>query len=609
MVTSAEKAANLARLADRSVVDIPEATGAPVAPDASHFILWSIAQFASAITAWGQRPKLRDKQLRDFVVSENFLNSALGAVCASNAGLSWKLEGPELSVAASQEMLLNAQWGDGWEEFVARISWDFYSQDNGAYIEIIRASDVPNAPVLGLNQLDAGRCWQTGNPEKPVIYQDRLGRYHQMESHQIALLQEMPSPIEFANLGPYYKLQYSAVTRLLKAAQIIQNISQYKDEKTGGRFARAIHLLRGVTPEAVQQAMAAKNVHADAAGQARYMDPILVGTVDPKADVSHDTIEMASLPDGFKEEESLKWYIAAMALAFGRDYQDFAPLPGGGLGTSNQSQILHLKSKGKGPALFMAKFSRILNFNGILPKSVEFKFVEPDIEAEIRQAELERARAETRKLRIDSFEINPEVARQIAADEGDLKDDYLKILETQDLTPEITVQDTEKPDEKARHSRTRCMNCSAKPTVQIIWAEGRARAWFCGKCFTRWNKQNPGEVVTKKRIDGEADKEAISAVDTLWGHKVTNPVVVKAVNEAVAQFRQELEEEGVELEIPSVDMEEFTNQISSFMKGTDRGGPGTIEERLEVEEIVKERALRALRHMRRRINARLTADA
>ncbi len=540
MVSSAEKAADLQRLAERSVASVPEATGTPVAPDAAHFILWTVAQFASSITAWGQRPKLRDKQLRDFLVTENFLNAALGAVCASNAGLSWKLEGPELSVEVSQEMLLNSQWGDGWEEFIARVSWDFYSQDNGAYIEIIRSGDAPNAPVLGLNQLDSGRCWQTGNPSQPVIYQDRLGKYHQMEAHQIALLQEMPSPIEFNNLGPYYKLQYCAVTRLLKAAQIIQNISQYKDEKTGGRFTRAIHLLGGgFKPEEIREALAAKNAQADAAGLTRYMDPIIVGTVDPKAEASHDTIEMASLPDGFDEKSSLEWYVAAMALAFGRDYQDFAPLPGGGLGTSAQSQMLHLKSKGKGPALFMAKFSRILNFNGILPRSVEFKFVEPDIEAEVRQAELERTRAETRQIRIDSFEISPEVARQIASDEGDLKEEYLEALGSYDVTPDVTVQDTEKPV------------------------------------------------------------------------KAISPVVSKAVNEALVLFREELEEEGVELEIRPTDLDGFIHQIESFLseKESDRGGPGTIEERLEVEEIVKERALRALRHMRRRINARLTADA
>ena len=47
-------------------------------------------------------------------------------------------------------------------------------------------------------------------------------------------------------------------------------------------------------------------------------------------------------------------------------------------------------------------------------------------------------RAETRKQRIECGEINPAIARQIALDEGDLKEKYLHELNESDLTTEDT---------------------------------------------------------------------------------------------------------------------------------------------------------------------------
>ena len=80
-----------------------------------------------------------------------------------------------------------------------------------------------------------------------------------------------------------------------------------------------------------------------------------------------------------EEEWRRKWDIAVLALAFLVDYQEFAPLPGGNLGTSAQSQVLHMKSRGKGPGLFMKLFAHFMNFGGVLPRSVTFEWDEQDV--------------------------------------------------------------------------------------------------------------------------------------------------------------------------------------------------------------------------------------
>ncbi|MHA1573250.1 MAG: ATP-dependent DNA ligase, partial [Alphaproteobacteria bacterium] len=60
---------------------------------------------------------------------------------------------------------------------------------------------------------------------------------------------------------------------------------------------------------------------------------------------------------------------------------------------------------------------------------------------------------------------------------------------------------------KARHAHAKCMHCgTAKPQVDVVWADGRGRAWFCRKCYPVWLKDVGGpkkaELIGSKAIVG-----------------------------------------------------------------------------------------------------------
>ena len=219
----------------------------------------------------------------------------------------------------------------------------------------------------------------------------------------------------------------------------------YRGEKAGGRFGEAVHVLGGVAQSDIDDVIARSQEGADNQGLVRYLQPMILGSLDPNTKPEVATLELRSLPESFNLDDELRWYIASLALGFGRDYQEFAPLPGGGLGTSQQSYIMHLKSRGKGPATFMNVLETAFNFHGVMPKSVQFEYLEQDIEEEKLVADTKKTRAEERKARIESFEITPEVARQIARDDGDLKEEYLQMFGEEDLTPETVVEEGDKP--------------------------------------------------------------------------------------------------------------------------------------------------------------------
>lgn len=61
--------------------------------------------------------------------------------------------------------------------------------------------------------------------------------------------------------------------------------------------------------------------------------------------------------------------------------------------------------------------------------------------------------------------------------------------------------------EKGEPARDKCMQCKAEPEVEVIWADGRGRAWFDKKCFKEWKKgEAPDfmdrEIVRERAVTG-----------------------------------------------------------------------------------------------------------
>lgn len=392
----------------------------------SDFVI-NIATFADQIPAWGTAPMQRDRLLRAFWPTESMLASALYTTVSRYASFGWQLDGPPRLVKQYEKLLHSAEFGQGWIQFVTKLLLDVFTQDNGGFIEIVRESDSPTSPVVSINHLDSNQCIRTGRTHEPVLYYDRWGVAHVLKWYQCVPVAEFPSPVEIMR-----GMQYCAVTRMLRAAQIMRDITVFKHEKISGRFTKAVWLVGGIQTKTLNDALGLHQADADSQGLTRYIQPLIVGGLDPNAKVSAEKLDLASLPDGFDEDKYMRWYVNQIALAFGTDYQEYGPLPGGGLGSGNQAETMHLKSRGKGPRLFMATLEHIFNWLGILPTNVTFTYGDQDIAEDMERARLRVLRAEERATRIKSGELTPAVARQLAVDVGDLDAEYLDELDAAD---------------------------------------------------------------------------------------------------------------------------------------------------------------------------------
>ncbi|MCJ7744594.1 MAG: hypothetical protein MUO99_08600, partial [Dehalococcoidales bacterium] len=424
----------------KSVVKTPKASDGMI--PGSNIYTYFVSSVADWIEPWGRNWQKRDQQLRDFFPTETFVAGAFFSIGVANANFKWEIDAPPRTAEQIRVLLNTANRGKGWVNFVQKLTIDLETQDNGGFIEFIRKGKSATSPVVGIATLDAARCTRTGDPLEPVIYLDKDNVRHLMKWYQVCAISECPSGIE-----TMYDMGYCALTRVLKMAQILRDLATYKAEKVGGRFEKSIHIVGGPSKADLENILERDHNRASEQGLTRFMLPTILASLDPEKPVSHVEIPLASLPENFSFDEEMKWYLAALALGTGRDYQDFAPLPGGGLGTSSQSEVMHLKSKAKGPAWFMGMMEYVLNFYGVMPNTAHFEYEEMDPNDDKLEADTSKTRAETRAVQIQSGEIDARMARQMAADIGDIDETILQMAGEIDVTDNATVENNEPVDE------------------------------------------------------------------------------------------------------------------------------------------------------------------
>lgn len=402
----------------------------------AEIILW-LAHMADEIGPWGRNMRARDIKLREFYKQEPFLSSAIYSVVTKRAGYKWILNGPERQVNIEHRILHGSQHGYGWNALIVPYLRDMLTQDNGGFIELVRerrgdASSV----VVQLNHLDASRCIRTGNWDKPVIYKDLGGELHYMQWYEVFAGAEYPDPDEVMR-----GYQQCAVSRLLMKAQTMRDLGIFESEKIGGRNPSTVHFIGGVQQQRIENIMKMNQQKADNSGYLHYMPTPIIAALDATARVSHEQVDLKGVPDGFDIEANNRWYGLILALALGVDPQDIMPLPGGNLGSAQQSQVLRESGRSKGNALFMSNMEHMMNFHGVLPRTVSFKYQEQDLAEDAERTQLAWRRAQTYRMYAGTPTtteiLPPAIIRQMMRDAGDLKQDYLDELGEPDLTPNI----------------------------------------------------------------------------------------------------------------------------------------------------------------------------
>lgn len=383
---------------------------------------------------WSQE---RDRLLRSTVLRGGFWAHAVGIACTKQAAQSFEIEAedkPQL-VKRAQEMML-ALDGKGYVQGVQRGVRDFLTTDNGEFWEIVRVSNAAGSRVLGLMHLDSLRCIRTGDDEIPLNYLDLKGRWHELRSHEVIMMCDMPSAsAELFGVG------LSAASRAYKAIYELDAITTYVNEKITGNKANEIHLVNGVSEKTLTSSIASAEAQNVQQGYTLYKGVVVV-PVYSENPVSGYRIEIAGIPDKFNRKEETDLALLEFADAIGLDPQDLQPLSGQGLGTGAQSYVQAEKAKGKGLAARRKDFSQQIN-ERVLPDAVTFYFKEIDLTDDEKKATIAERRANTRATQLATGEITSMEARALAVDSDDLPQEFKPELMNE---LDDTLNDSEKPE-------------------------------------------------------------------------------------------------------------------------------------------------------------------
>ena len=380
--------------------------------------------------------RARDTLLRSLTLAESMWASAVYKAATRIASFGWNIKDATQSARLERrasDLLHGAGQGEGWVTFILKVLKDYLGTDNGAFVEIVRATDARGSRVLGVQHLDSLRCWRTGDPAIPVVYEDLMGRHHILRDYQVMTFADMPSAdLQLRGIGQ------CAASRAYNAVVKLQYLERYITEKLCGK-ALAVYFVNGIGRDQLANAMAQGNAQAVTEGFVRYMGVTVIPTVRPEApEVSK--IDLAGLPDrvDVKQERSAGYLIYANAI--GMPVQEIEPLSGQGLGTGTQTVVLSEASQGQGLAAFVQQWEHKAS-RDVCPRTTTFAFANVDDKREQRQqAEITQIRAATRKVQIEIGELTVDEARQLAAEAGDIDKTFIAA----ELTPGSGLSDNDK---------------------------------------------------------------------------------------------------------------------------------------------------------------------
>ncbi len=383
----------------------------------------------------------RDWYLRQSLYSpfHDFWTSCIGIAVTKMASQQWEIEGdaPRLRNYA-QQLLLSADNNQSWVAFLARHLQDYLCTDNGAFIEIVRASSAAGSRILGLMHLDSLRVTRTGDPDTPAIYRDTKGADHEIEAHQILMLADMPSSAE-----TWHGVGFCAASRAWGGILKMESIERYIYEKVSGKRPLAVDLVNGISETQMKTAVDAAKEDSQAKGQITYMGAVVVPTLSD-IPITHERINFAELPDGFERKVEFDIGVLQFANAIGLDVQDIQPLTGQALGTGAQSQVLHEKAQGKGLAAWRQQITHLFNQN-VVPDAVTFAFSENDFRDKKQRADINKTIADTVAEIVEKVGVTTAQGQQILADEKVIPKEFVPV----DQTPEGTITDADQPQSEA----------------------------------------------------------------------------------------------------------------------------------------------------------------
>ena len=408
--------------------------------------MWGVIPHAEIVSSWGQRRRDRELRTLSYATHNGLFQGAIAALVMRVQSTPWEVKGGRNLARYYQDMLQASDFHD-WETWLARMLWDFLTQDFGAVTEIIgtgNASKRISGRVLGIAHMDSLSCYATKNNDFPIIYwNEEDNAMHQMHQTRVHRLTDMVSPQRRA-----YGTGISALSRYLSDANVDILLGRHDNEMLSDLPPAGLLAVSGMTEGQWNSAVSLYESDRRADGQQTFRGTMVLHAIDPTNPLKVETIPFSTLPANFDSFKFVEMHVNKLALALGVDPQDIWPLSGQALGTGTQSVILHSKAQGKMFGRVLQMVTRFLN-RKVLPEGLEFQF-------KFKDTEEDSERANTAKIWVDIANsaafLNDEEKRKLVAQEVEpirdvITDENGEVVALPDDDPKTDEQEVIAPDD------------------------------------------------------------------------------------------------------------------------------------------------------------------
>lgn len=332
----------------------------------------------------------RDYVLSCFWQEEPILAGAIYSMAAKMSSLSWSITGKKNKAVPFAEILWSAGSSSGydWGGFISPSVQDFYTTDRGTVWETPRV----DGRISELGHIDSLCCAPTGIYNKPIYY------YSSVTGQEIWFKPE--DVIHFSSLPSGREMQFGngfcAVSRVHKSAQLLLGLHKYDSEKLSNLPPEGVAAISGLTQDEFQDALALWQAAREKNKSLTFPQVLWLLGSQIGSDVKVQLTPFSQMPESFTREVVVNQYMNIVALGFGVDVREFWPVTSGALGSASESDLQHMKAKGKGVAEFTSSVERRLNDEFAETDEAEFQF-------DVQDAGEDQTAATIAKTWIDAF--------------------------------------------------------------------------------------------------------------------------------------------------------------------------------------------------------------
>lgn len=386
---------------------------------------------------WSKR---RDAALRNLAFQSDFFQGAAYKVSAKLTDVPFQVRPRDPSIKSHRRqaedyvstLVEGSELGAGWGVWLPKFLLSLWTQDNGAFSEILGDGDPEGpikGPALGLKVLDPSRCIRTSNPIYPVIYTTTQGKRIKFHYTRIIFTSQMPDPAE-----EMYNVGHCWLSRCSNAIQNLVDIGIFKQEKLGSRPQRRMVIGKGVEAYEIWDAFRRAEMQMDAQGLRRYAKNVVLGGL-----TKDDSIETIDLTDASTlSDEQVMTEIGVFLLAMTGGFPPRWIWPATTTGaTKADAESQHLAGISSGGqilqdiAYMLGGSERGLNHiaGKFLPPHLMMTFDYQDDQQDRDSADTKNVRSQVWDRNIKAGLINERVAREQMLDAGDITESQFEDLE------------------------------------------------------------------------------------------------------------------------------------------------------------------------------------